>query len=149
MAHVRTQIRDAIKEILTDQLPAGEYVVFASRKYARNHDSGKALVDIRFLNVNVTQETMGDDRTHAASLYVRVQRSDAEETLDDALDQDEVLITAVIEQYDWSDLLEADPELVQVNFTQDADSGSALGAIILRYDVEYRIDKTNPEIVRE
>lgn len=148
MAHVRTQIRNELKTILTDGLPA-TYDVFGSRKYARNHRRGTALVDIRFLNVNISQETMGDDRKHEASFYLRVQRDATEETLDDALDVDEVLLTQIIEAHDWSDLLEEDPELIQVNFADDAESSTPLGSIILRYDVEYRIDKTNPEEVKD
>ncbi|MDK3075143.1 hypothetical protein QO034_18810 [Sedimentitalea sp. JM2-8] len=148
MAHVRTQIREAFKTELAANLPATGYAVFSSRKFKRNHDRAKAIVDIHINNVNISQQTMGDDRTHIASLYIRVQRSDAEDALDDALDNDEVLLTQIIEQRDWSSLLEEEPELVQVNFAEDSDSASAIGAIILRYDVEYRIDKTNPEIAR-
>lgn len=147
MAHVRTQIRARFKTVLEQSL-GSTYKVFASRKFRRNNDD-KAVVDMRFLNENITQETMGDDRQREASLYIRVQRNAAETDLDDLLDADEVAITSAIEQADFSDLLEEDPELVQVNFSDDAESNVAIGAIILRYDVEYRVDKANPEVVRE
>lgn len=148
MSHVRSQIRAAFKSVLDDGLPA-TYEVFASRKYRRNHTPGTALVDMRILNENIEQRTMGDERVRVASLYIRVQRSGDEDNLDDALDADETLLTSLIEANDWSLLLEEEPELVQVNFSEDAETDVAIGAIILRYDVEYRIDKTNPEIVKD
>lgn len=147
MAHIRTQIRAAMKIALDANLPVGQYEVYASRKYARNHTS-KATVDMQFLNENITRETNGTERIRISSLYLRVQRSGAEDALDDALDVDEVNITAVIEAMDWSALLEESPELVQVNFSDNAETGLALGALVMRYDVEYRADKDDPETVR-
>lgn len=145
MAHIRTQIRQRFKAALDASLGAG-YVVFASRKFTRNHVAGEAIVDMRFLNDQTQQrEVMGDERVHIASLYIRVQRSEDEANLDDALDVDEVAIVAAVEAADWSDLLEEDPELLQVNFADDA-QGAAIGALVMRFDVEYRIDKTNPEV---
>lgn len=147
MAHVRTQIRAAFKAALDGALGAG-YVVYASRKFAWNHVEGVALVDMRFLNDQTQdRETMSGARAHTASLYVRVQRAADEDTLDNDLDQDEVRVIAAIEAVDWSSLLEEDPELVQVNFSDDGDGGRAMGAIVLRYDLEYRIEKSDPETV--
>jgi hypothetical protein len=101
---------------------------------------------MRFLNDQTRErETMGDERIHVASLYIRVQRALEESQLDDALDEDEIAMVAAIEGENWLDLLEEDPELLQVNFADDAEGGRAIGAIVLRYDVEYRIDKSDPE----
>jgi hypothetical protein len=145
MAHVRTQLRNAVRQALIDGLPSSEYSVFASRKTMRNVDS-KALVDMRFLNDQVRQqETMGDIYIRVASLYIRVQRVGQESTIDNILDQDEVLITAAMEDFNWADVLEEPPELVQVNFSDDSPGGEALAMIVLRYDMEYRIDKSDPE----
>jgi hypothetical protein len=145
VAHIRTQIRNRFKTVLDDALPAS-YVVFASRKYAWNTKTGQTLVDMRFLNDQTRErETMGDERIHVASLYIRVQRALEESQLDDALDEDEIAMVAAIEGENWLDLLEEDPELLQVNFADDAEGGRAIGAIVLRYDVEYRIDKSDPE----
>lgn len=148
MTHVRTQIRDQFVNTLEATLPHADYIVYRSRNSARNRDDNKAIVDLRILNVNIEQTTMGDERTHTASLYIRVQRDERREDLDDALDADEVFVTAAVEAADWTTLLEEDPELVQVNFSNDFESSSSLGAIILRYDIEYRISKANPEQVR-
>ncbi len=143
--HIRRQIRERFKTVLEAALPGAGYVVYASRKYDWNHQSGKALVDMRFLNDQTQQrETMGDERVHIASLYIRVQRSAPEETLDDTLDADEVAIVDAVETAVWTDLLEEDPELLQVNFSDDA-QGRALGVLVMRYDVEYRILKSDPE----
>lgn len=148
MAHVRTTIREEFKAVLDGALPATHYRVFASRKSAINHKSEYAVVDMRFLNDQTRQaETMGDDRIHIASLYVRVQRSATEETLDDLLDIDEIKVVQAVSDHDWTALLEESPELVQTNFSDDGSTGRILGAIVLRYDLEYRIDKNDPETV--
>jgi len=149
MTHIRTQIHTQVKSVLDGALPAS-YNVFASRKYSWNHKTGEALVDMRFLNDQTREEeVMSDARVHVGSLYIRVQRSAAEAALDDALDADEVVVVAAMEGFDWSSLLEEDPEMIQVNFSDSAETGHALGAIVLRYDVEYRIDKTDPETAIE
>ena len=145
MSHVRAQIRSRLRAALVATLPV-TYDVFASRKYARNLDPARPLVDMRFSNDQTrARETMGDDRVHVASLYVRVQLSAADETLlDDALDADEIRIVTAMESVSWLDLLEEDPELMQVNFSEDAQNGRAIGAIVIRYDMEYRIEKDDP-----
>jgi len=145
MAHIRTQIRTAMKAALDAALTTG-YQIFSSRYYARNIVDGQAIVDMRFLNDQTAEaETMGDKRVHVASLYIRVQRSAPEDELDDLLDADEVAVIGAVAAADWSALLEEKPELVQVNFVDDAESGRAAGALVMRYDLEYRIDMNDPE----
>lgn len=148
MTHVRSQIRQRFKDILEAGLPPEDYVVFASRTFARN-TTPSAVVDIRFLNVNIEHQTMSDDRMHTASLYIRVQRTADDDQLDDLLDNDDVVITSIVENAgNWRDLLIEDPELVQVNYATNAETGQPLGAIILRYDVEYRVDKKDHETAK-
>lgn len=146
MTHVRTQIREAFRTALVAGLPGAEYSVHASRKYSWNAGP-KALVDMMFLNDQTqARETMDDARTHVGSLYIRIQRQAASDALDDALDLDELRVVQIVEAASWDDLLEEDPELIQVNFTDGSDStGKPVGGIVLRYDLEYRIDKTDPE----
>ena len=145
MAHMRKQIRDAFKAVLDAALPSATYKVYSSRHYARNHTPGVAIVDMRFLNDQQQEiETLGDDRTRIASLYIRVQRSEEESALDDAMDADDVLITSAVMAADWSGLLEQEPEQLQTNFSDDAQS-AAIGALVMRFDCEYRIDKSDPE----
>ena len=146
MAHVRTQIRDAFKAALTDALEA-DYDVFASRKYKLNMVD-RPMVDMRFASVDITAQTMGDLRTHTGSLFIRVQRMATGDDIDDLLDQDEVNVTAAIEAVDWSPLLEEDPELKAVSWADDADGEVPVGMIVLRYDIEYRIAKNDPETMR-
>ena len=146
MAHVRTQIRDTMASVLTAALPA-TYRVYASRKYPQNLGA-KALIDMRFLNENIEGTTMGDERTRTASLYIRCHRGAAETELDNLLDADEVAISDAIMDHDWSALLEEQPELVQVNFTDDASGGTVIGAIVLRFDLEYRVSQFDLETVR-
>lgn len=150
MSHVRTQIREAFESALRAGLSSTEYVVFASRKFSWNAGP-KALVDMTFLNDQTrTRETMGTPRTHVGSLYIRVQRQATSDTLDDTLDRDELRIVQIVEAASWDALLEEDPELIQVNFTDGSDSvGKPVGGIVLRYDLEYRINKQDPETVIE
>ena len=146
MAHVRTQIRDAFKAALVAALNA-DYDVFASRKYKLNMVD-RPMVDMRFASVDITAQTMGDLRTHTGSLFIRVQRMATGDDIDDLLDQDEVNVTAAIEAVDWSSLLEEDPELKAVSWADDADGEVPIGMIVLRYDIEYRIAKNDPETMR-
>jgi esterase/lipase superfamily enzyme len=146
MAHVRTQIRDAFKAALVAALDA-DYDVFASRKYKLNMVD-RPMVDMRFASVDITAQTMGDLRTHTGSLFIRVQRMATGDDIDDLLDQDEVNVTAAIEAVDWSSLLEEDPELKAVSWADDADGEVPIGMIVLRYDIEYRIAKNDPETMR-
>ena len=147
MSHVRTQIRNAMASVLETALGSG-YLVYASRKYPQNLGK-KALIDMRFQNENIEQTTMGDERTRTASLYVRCHRGAPEVEIDNLLDADELVIFDAIEAHDWSDLLEEQPELVQVNFSDDASGGTSIGAIVLRYDLEYRVSKSDLETVRD
>ncbi len=153
MTHVRTQMRQAWKTALDTHLPSGEYRVFASRKSPINHKSQLALVDMRFLNDQTRAEEVmnhrdGDGaRIHVGSLYVRVQRSARENDIDDLLDQDEINIIAAVAATDWSDLLEEHPEIMQVNFTDDSSGGNILAGIVLRFDLEYRINRDDPETI--
>ena len=146
MAHVRTQIRDAFKAALVAALDA-DYDVFASRKYKLNMVD-RPMVDMRFASVDITAQTMGDLRTHTGSLFIRVQRMATGDDIDDLLDQDEVNVTAAIEAVDWLSLLEEDPELKAVSWADDADGEVPIGMIVLRYDIEYRIAKNDPETMR-
>lgn len=148
MAHVRTQIRQLFKQVLDANLSSSEYKIYSSRKSPRNHTPTKAIVDMRFSNDQARMaETMSDDRIHVASLMIRVQRSADETLLDDLLDVDEIRIINAIETQDWTNYLEETPDLMQVNFSDDSRGGNILGAIVLRFDLIYRIDKYDPETI--
>jgi len=146
MAHVRTQIRTAIVAALEATL-GDDYDIFASRKYKLNMVP-KPMIDMRFSNVDVTAQTMGDLRTHTASLLVRVQRTATGAEIDDLLDADEVAVTAAMESFDWTALLEDAPELTQVSWADDADGEVPVGMIVMRYTIEYRVVKSDPETAR-
>lgn len=147
--HIRSTIRQAIVNLLDAELPTSPYVVMGARLSKRNREGdGLAMVDARFADVAVTQQTMGNDRLHTASLMIRVQREGDEETIDDDLDADELAITGILNRFDWSSLLEDDPELTQISFAYDTESEVTIGVLVLRFTVEYRIDKNDPETVR-
>lgn len=146
MAHVRTQIRQAFKDALIDALD-DDYDVFASRKYKLNMVE-RPMIDMRFNSVDINAQTMGDLRTHSGRLFIRVQRMATGDDMDDLLDQDEVNVTAAIEAVDWSSLLEEEPELKEVSWADDAEGEVPIGMIVLRYDIEYRIAKNDPETMR-
>lgn len=143
MTHVRTQIRETLADALTTVLP--DFDVHASFKYARNV-TDRPMIDMRFLNENVGSDTMGSARRRVASLYLRVQRPGTEAAIDDLLDIDEIAVNAVVmEGQWWVDLLEQEPELMQVNWSDSDEGGRIIGTIVLRYDVEYRVTQTNLE----
>lgn len=143
--HMRSQIRERFKSVL-DAALGPTYDVYSSRKYAINVKPGVALVDMRFLNDQTQErEVMSDARVHVASLYIRVQRPASENGIDDALDADQLAVTLAVEAEDWSDMLEEDPELLQVNFSDSAEGQQVVAAIVIRYDVEYRVNKFDPE----
>jgi hypothetical protein len=146
MAHVRTQIRQAFKDALIDALD-DDYDVFASRKYKLNMVE-RPMIDMRFNSVDINAQTMGDLRTHSGRLFIRVQRMATGDDMDDLLDQDEVNVTAAIEAVNWSSLLEEEPELKEVSWADDAEGEVPIGMIVLRYDIEYRIAKNDPETMR-
>lgn len=146
MAHVRTQIRAAIIAALETTL-GDTYDIYASRKYKLNMVL-RPMIDMRFSNVDVAAQTMGDMRTHTASLLVRVQRTATGAEIDDLLDQDEVNLTAAMESFDWTTLLEDAPELTQVTWADDADGEVPIGMIVMRYTIEYRVVKSDPETAR-
>ncbi len=146
MSHVRTQIRQAFLTALENALGA-DYDIYASRKYKLNSQP-RAMIDMRFTSEDIAPTSMGKLRTHKASLHVRVQRMATGVEIDDLLDRDEVNVNAAIEATDWSSLLEQDPELVQVTWSDDADGEIPIGMIVLRYDFEYRIAKDDPETAR-
>jgi hypothetical protein len=153
MSHVRTQIRNAFKAALEAHPSATGYTVFASRKYSLNVTDDHGFVDIMASNdqTEVARSTMGvtrKARMHTLSVYIRVQRNAASDDLDDLLDDDELFVVDAVHAYDWTGLLEEEPELLQTNFIDSNDSrGTAVGTIVIRFDVTYRIEYDDPETV--
>lgn len=147
MTHLRTTIRRTFIEVLESALSETEYSILGTRTSRRNRDD-TASVRVQFLDVNVAALTMGDDRTHTGTLLIRVQRGAPEEDLDDLLDLDEVRVTNAINTFDWSDLLEEQPEMTQITFDRDDTTDVTIGQIALRFTVEYRINKFNPNLMR-
>lgn len=150
MTHVRTQIRAAFKDAIEAHDDAAGYAVFAGRKHKWNASTDVALIDMMISNdQGQPGSTMGSSRHmrhHIASVYIRVQRQAASDDLDDALDADEVVVNDAVMTYDWTSLLEEEPELTQVNFADSNDSaGLPVGTIVIRFDVRYRIDRRDPE----
>lgn len=147
MTHVRTTIRQTFNAVLEGALSSEDYTILGTRTSKRNRDDA-ASVRVNFTEVNVTANSMGDDRTHTGTLMVRVQRAADEADLDDLLDLDEARVTDAIFNYDWSDLLEEDPELRQITFDRSDETDVTIGQIALQFIVEYRINKLNPNLVR-
>lgn len=151
MTHVRTQIRHRIKQALDDELPQN-YRVFASRKYPRSVVAGQPIVDMRISNdETLDQETQGTDRDHEASLFIRVQRNGLEESIDDLLDTDEVLVVKALQTVLWGDLLE-DQEVLEpnnVSFDDNAQGNEVVSSIIIEFKIIFRIDFTDPETAKE
>lgn len=150
MPHARTTVRRRFIDALGDELDSDDYAVYGTRAYARNRRNNVAIVDVRQGDETVDIEVMGTIRTRRGSLFIRSQRSGKEEEFFDELDADEVQILAAINSVSWDDLLEEDPELVNVSFpVPNADGERVVSAIILEFMVEYRAEQFDPETVHD
>lgn len=145
MQHVRTLIRQRFREALVSRLPEETHRIFSGRISMVNHDETRTLVDIIFDEDNtLPREVMGPERVHVATFLIRIQLSAPDEQIDEAMDYQETLVVSAIECADFSDMLEEHPELTQASFFSDASSSLTMGLLVLRYNVEYRIDKREP-----
>lgn len=147
MTHLRTTIRQTFRDVLESALSSEEYIVLGTRTSKRNRTK-ENVIDVRFTEIDVSQNSMGDDRTHMATLMIRVYRPGDEEVLDDLMDLDEVRITGAVYNYDWSQLLEDEPELKRISFEREDTTDETLGVLVLQFAVEYRINKLNPNLMR-
>lgn len=144
MAHVRTQIRNAVKAILDTALP--DHTVFEGRRYSINATE-LPVVDMRYLNENSDYGTMGNVLDREASLYIRVTRSAAESSIDDLLDADAVLVEEALEGNTLGGLAKYS-SLKQTNFTDNAEGDKPLAELVLRYDIGYRTANDDVETAR-
>jgi hypothetical protein len=147
MTHVRTTIRRRFEEVLESTLSGEDYIILGTRTSKRNR-TDESVVEIRFTEIDVSQNSMSDDRTHMGTLMIRVHRSGAEHDLDDLMDLDEVRVTDAVYNHDWSELLEDQPELKRITFTRDDSTEDTIGVLSLQFAIEYRINQLNPNLVR-
>lgn len=145
MTHVRTTIREQVRTLIATAIPTAD--VYASSRYAVNL-TNRPLIDVKCLNENVEREVMGSTRRHVVSLYVRVQRGATEATMDALLDADEIAVNAAVMAFDWSALLDEQPELKQVNWSDTDEGGELVGSVIMRYDMEYRTSQYDFETAK-
>lgn len=147
MTHLRTTIRQTFRDVLESALSPEEYVVVGTRTSKRNR-TDESVIDVRFTEIDVSQNSMGDDRTHMGTLMIRVYRSGDEAVIDELLDLDEVRVTGAVYNYDWSRLLEDEPELKRISFEREDTTDETVGVLVLQFSVEYRINKLNPNLMR-
>jgi hypothetical protein len=147
MTHLRTIIRQTFRDVLESSLSSEEYVVVGTRTSKRNR-TDETVIDVRFTEIDVSQNSMGDDRTHMGTLMIRVYRSGDEAVIDDLLDLDEARVTGAVYNYDWSQLLEDEPELKRISFEREDTTDETVGVLVLQFSVEYRINKLNPNLMR-
>lgn len=145
MSHVRQQIREAVKVVLTAALPT--HKVFASRKYKINATE-LPMIDMKFLNENGEYITMGSRQERTASLYVRVTHAASETNIDDVLDDVAVAAEHAMAIAGQLNGLLIDIGLVQTNFTDSTDGDKVLAELVLRYDVVYRVSDTDVETAK-
>jgi hypothetical protein len=143
MSHVRSQFRAAIKAILITAMPA--HKIFSSRRYKINA-SELPIVDMRFSNENSEHQTMSNVLERTATLHIRVTRNAVEESIDDVLDDDAVLVEHALANAVVAGVKSA--MLVQTNFTDSADGDRTNAEVILRYDITYRTADNDVETAR-
>lgn len=144
MAHVRKQIRDAVKAILDAELPS--HRVYNKRLYSINRRH-LPVVDMRFLNENSDHSTMGGVLDREASLYIRVTHAGTEDDVDDLLDADAVVIEEALDGSTLGDLVKF-TTFKQTNFTDNAEGDKPLAEIVLRFDMYYRTAQGDVETAR-
>ena len=147
MTHLRTTIRQTFRDVLESALSPEEYVVVGTRTSKRNR-TDESVIDVRFTEIDVSQNSMGDDRTHMGTLMIRVYRSGDEAVIDELLDLAEARVTGAVYNYDWSRLLEDEPELKRISFEREDTTDETVGVLVLQFSVEYRINKLNPNLMR-
>ena len=147
MTHLRTTIRQTFRDVLESALSPEEYVVVGTRTSKRNR-TDESVIDVRFTEIDVSQNSMGDDRTHMGTLMIRVYRSGDEAVIDELLDLDEARVTGAVYNYDWSRLLEDEPELKRISFEREDTTDETVGVLVLQFSVEYRINKLNTNLMR-
>ena len=147
MTHLRTTIRQTFRDVLESALSPEEYVVVGTRTSKRNR-TDESVIDVRFTEIDVSQNSMGDDRTHMGTLMIRVYRSGDEAVIDELLDLDEARVTGAVYNYDWSRLLEDEPELKRISFEREDTTDETVGVLVLQFSVEYRINRLNPNLMR-
>ena len=147
MTHLRTTIRQTFRDVLESALSPEEYVVVGTRTSKRNR-TDESVIDVRFTEIDVSQNSMGDDRTHMGTLMIRVYRSGDEAVIDELLDLDEARVTGAVYNYNWSRLLEDEPELKRISFEREDTTDETVGVLVLQFSVEYRINKLNPNLMR-
>mgnify|MGYP003397704658 FL=1 len=147
MTHLRTTIRQTFRDVLESALSPEEYVVVGTRTSKRNR-TDESVIDVRFTEIDVSQNSMGDDRTHMGTLMIRVYRSGDEAVIDELLDLDEARVTGAVYNYDWTRLLEDEPELKRISFEREDTTDETVGVLVLQFSVEYRINKLNPNLMR-
>ena len=147
MTHLRTTIRQTFRDVLESALSPEEYVVVGTRTSKRNR-TDESVIDVRFTEIDVSQNSMGDDRTHMGTLMIRVYRSGDEAVIDELLDLDEARVTGAVYNYDWSQLLEDEPELKRISFEREDTTDETVGVLVLQFSVEYRINRLNPNLMR-
>lgn len=144
MAHVRTQIRNAVKAILDVAMP--DHRVFEGRRYSINA-SQLPVVDMRFGNENSDYGTMGNVLDREASLYIRVTRAAAEDEIDDLIDDDAVVIEEALSGSKLGGIVKY-TALKQTNFTDNAEGDKPLAELVLRFDIGYRTAHDDVETAR-
>jgi len=146
MSHVRSQIRETVKTLLTTEMP--DHRVFAARRFKIN-SSELPMIDMRFLNENNEVISMSSSTDRTGSLYVRVSRTATEDEVDDLLDDDAILIEHAMAgaSNPLHDLV-VDFEYMQTNFTDNADGDKPVAELILRYDIVYRTDRDDVETAK-
>lgn len=137
--HVRTRIRETLRAALVNGLPANQYDMGAARRAARNAKP-LATVDIMASNDQTEKrEYQGNVLDHTLSLYIRVTRQGSGTALDDALDQDEVLVNDIVMTTDFSVFCGENPvQPTQTNFSWSGDGEFDTGVIVMRYDFMYK-----------
>jgi hypothetical protein len=142
MAHVRTTIRERVRDIVAAALSTHD--VSSSRKFARNV-TARPTVDMKPVSEDAEFTTMNQTlQTRSLSLAVRISRRSADGVEDD-LDADEAIITPALCGAVWTDICEDSPIFTRAQWMDESDGGVGISCLVLQFDFEYRLSTDDLE----
>lgn len=142
MAHVRTQIRGLVRDLIAAAMPGS--TVISGRVHVINLGPGDSVIDIFAADEPAEEEVMGGISTRRPQFVIRVQRP-AVDGVDDVFDQDEVLITEAIFSADWSEVADDRPMISRVQWAHGANESAGVSGLAITVNFDYRVSNTDLE----
>ena len=142
MAHARQQIREAVYTLLNAW---GVWDVYETRIYPVEI-TDKVAICIYTLNETVTESTLNNDQLRSLQMAVEI-KAKALASVDDDLDEAAGAVEQILAADDTFSGLAKRSDLVEteVDYFDELEKRAAVMRLI--YDVQYRVNKSNPNVI--